>query len=103
MAAHRARAEADERTPRELTQTPWTPLGASIVAAAPLVAYSAAQGYAELVELGRPGSFRPGLIDRQLTTYEAVYMAVLNLTDRPNARSAWVRMFSGSQSWPQYS
>ena len=83
MAAHRGSAEADERTPRELTRTPWTPLRASIVtlaivAAAPLVAYVAAQGYAELVDLGRPGTYYPGLIDRQLMTYEAVYMAVLN-------------------------
>ncbi len=85
MVAHRARAETVERAPRELTQTPWTPLGASIVtcaivAAAPIVAYLAAQGYAELVDLGRPGTYHPGLIDRQLMTYEAVYMAVLNVT-----------------------
>ncbi len=85
MAVHRARAEADERTLRGLTQTAWTPLGAAIVtiaivAVAPLVAYLAAQGYAELVDLGRPGTFYPGLIDRQLMTYEAVYMTVLNVT-----------------------
>src|SRR5512139_1090833 len=85
MAAHRTSAEADERASRELTQTPWTPLGASIVAfaivvAAPLVAYLAAQGYAALVDLGRSGTFYPGLIDRQLMTYEAVYMAALNVT-----------------------
>jgi membrane protease YdiL (CAAX protease family) len=83
MAAHRGSAEAVERTPRELTLTPWSPLGASIVTlaivvAAPLLAHLAARGYAAAVDLGRTGSFGPGLIDRQLMTYEAVYMTVLN-------------------------
>jgi len=85
MAAHREPAEAVEWTPRELTQTPWSPLAASIVtfaivAAAPLLAYLTARSYAAVVDLGRPGSFGPGLIERQLMTYEAVYMAVLNVT-----------------------
>lgn len=85
MAAHRGRAEADERAACELNQAPWSPLGAAfvtiaIVAAAPLVAYLAARSYAGLVGLGRLGSSSPGLIDQQLMTYEAVYMAVLNAT-----------------------
>ena len=85
MAAHRGSAEADERTPRELTANPVDSFGGfnrhvRHRRGGAARGVLAAQGYAELVDLGRPGRFRPGLIDRQLMTYEAVYMAVLNVT-----------------------
>jgi len=66
-------------------QSPWSPVAAAaatlaIVAAAPLVAYVAARGYAWIAGLGQPGGFAPGVIEARLVTHEAVYVAVLNLT-----------------------
>jgi len=65
-------------------KTQWKVLPAAgvtlaIVALSPLVGHAAARIYAWFVGLGTPGAFSPGLIERQLMTYEAIYVAVFNV------------------------
>lgn len=70
--------------PGYVAHTRWSGIAASavtiiIVVLAPLAGHVAARTYAWVVGLGWPGGFSPGTIERQLMTYEAIYVATFNV------------------------